>query len=80
MVLGLGLPIFMEKPVFHNLQDVEDILELIEKKKTLTYVGCNLRFLNCLRFIKDYVDKKDIRINEVNIYCGSYLPSANLCL
>jgi len=35
-------------------------------------VACNLRFLNCLRFTKTFITHK--RINEVNIYCGSYLP------
>ena len=44
---------------------------------TLTYVACNLRFLGCLRFIADRISSGTLpgRINEVNIYCGSSLPS-----
>jgi predicted dehydrogenase len=36
------------------------------------YVACNLRFLDSLVFIKKALSNE--RINEVNVYCGSYLP------
>lgn len=70
-LLHLNLPLFIEKPIFDTLEG-EDLLNSIAQKKIITYVGCNLRFLECLKFAKrSIVDK---RINEVNIYCGSYLP------
>ncbi len=70
-LLHLHIPLFIEKPLFHNLEG-EDVLSSISKKNTITYVACNLRFLGCLNFAKTFVQHK--KINEVNIYCGSYLP------
>src|SRR5690606_14944767 len=70
-LLPLGLPLFIEKPLFDKL-DGEFLLHAIKEKNLITYVACNLRFLDCLKFIKDFILGK--RINEVNIYCGSYLP------
>jgi predicted dehydrogenase len=68
-----GLPLFIEKPLHSNLE-IEKSLSLINKKNIITYVACNLRFLDCIRYVKTqspwFVDK----LNEVNVYCGSYLP------
>ena len=66
-----NIPLFIEKPLFSELGN-EQILKEIKNKNITTYVACNLRFLECLQFVKDFI--KDKRINEVNIYCGSYLP------
>ena len=70
--LILKKPIFVEKPVF-NSTEVQDTINQIKKNGIMTYVGCNLRFLDALKFLKDNI-KQAGRINEVNIYCGSYLP------
>ncbi|MBC8766919.1 Gfo/Idh/MocA family oxidoreductase [Arenibacter sp. BSSL-BM3] len=65
------IPLFIEKPLFSKL-GYEEVLQEIQNNKITTYVACNLRFLDCLKFTKNYIQGK--RINEVNIYCGSYLP------
>lgn len=65
------IPLFIEKPVFAGL-NLGCLLDDIIIKRIPTYVACNLRFLGCMRFVKDFIKNK--RINEVNIYCGSYLP------
>lgn len=65
------IPLFIEKPLFDKIKD-EAILIDIEEHKIPTYIACNLRFLDCLKFTKEFVKGK--RINEVNSYCGSYLP------
>jgi len=67
-------PLFIEKPLCSSL-DIEDLIQSVYSKGIKTYVACNLRFLDCIRFIKDMApltSKK--RLNEVNVYCGSYLP------
>jgi len=65
------VPLFIEKPVFDKL-DAETLLTDIRLNAIPTYVACNLRFLECIKFVKEFLRNK--RINEVNIYCGSYLP------
>lgn len=62
---GNDIPLFIEKPLFDRLHPLPDVSQL-------TYVACNLRFLGCLNFVKENLSGR--RINEVNMYCGSYLP------
>lgn len=61
----LGIPLFIEKPLFDQLSSPP-------KVNSLTYVACNLRFCECLEWVKQNIEGR--RINEVNAYCGSYLP------
>lgn len=69
------VPLFIEKPI-HSSLDIEEVVEKIKRKNTLNYVACNLRFLECIEFIKDVINLAQYgQLNEVNIYCGSYLPS-----
>jgi predicted dehydrogenase len=68
------IPLFIEKPAVHKLDKVGDLLNLISVKQLTTYVACNLRFHPCLEFLKNKLNKEKLRINEVNVYCGSYLP------
>lgn len=72
-LVELNIPLFIEKPLFHNLE-IESVIPTIKKNQIKTYVACNLRFLDSLNFIKNKVKKDDLFINEVNVYCGSYLP------
>ncbi|NCP84865.1 MAG: Gfo/Idh/MocA family oxidoreductase [Bacteroidetes bacterium] len=69
-----GIPLFIEKPAIHSLKNAEKLGDLIENKKVVTYVACNLRFHPCISFLKNKMDSEALRINEVNVYCGSYLP------
>lgn len=69
-----GIPLFIEKPAVHNLENVNKLIEIIEEKQLVTYVACNLRFHPCITFLKNKIDTECLRINELNVYCGSYLP------
>ncbi len=72
-LVALSIPLFIEKPLFNTVGEKEErLLEKIKKAGIPTYVACNLRFLDCLQFVKSELKGK--RINEINIYCGSYLP------
>lgn len=72
-VSSFNIPLFIEKPLFsHITTNSEQLVERIAKNKISTYVACNLRFLESLEFLKKTLD--NLRINEVNVYCGSYLP------
>jgi predicted dehydrogenase len=74
-VIDFKKPLFIEKPVFDSIINNEEIVRLIEQKNIKTYVGCNLRFHPALNFIKNYLNSDNSKINEVNVYCGSYLPN-----
>ncbi|MEN9907219.1 MAG: hypothetical protein RLZZ540_360 [Bacteroidota bacterium] len=69
-----SIPLFIEKPAVHSLENVDEILQLVSQNNTVTYVACNLRFHPCITFLKNKFDSEDLRINELNVYCGSYLP------
>lgn len=74
-LLPLKCPLFIEKPSVHELGGVDDLLALVNEAGVSTYIGCNLRFLECLSFFKDKVNEIGLsQINEVNVYAGSYLP------
>ena len=73
-LLKFNCPLFIEKPLYHKL-DIEDILIAVNKQNILTYVACNLRFLDSLLFVKNELEQNKRRINEINVYCGSFLPS-----
>lgn len=69
----LNIPLFIEKPLFGDVgEDESKLVDFYTDNLAVTYVACNLRFLSCLQEIK--IILKDKRINEVNVYCGSYLP------
>ncbi len=73
-ILHLNKPIFIEKPIFHNVKPNESLINIINTQNIRTYIACNLRFHPSLIFLKKYVAKYSLKIYEVNIYCGSYLP------
>ena len=70
----LGIPLFIEKPLVHSLQYIDELLKIINEKSLINYVACNLRFHPCIKFLKKELPLKKLQINEVNVYCGSYLP------
>lgn len=73
-LLKLNIPLFIEKPLFGDLNHRE-LVDKVKQSGIVNYVACNLRFLDCVQFMKDYVATHPKRvINEVNAYCGSYLP------
>ncbi len=69
-LLPLDIPLFIEKPLCSSLVNKEWVKKVDESR--ITYCACNLRFLDCLHQAKELVAGK--RVNEVNVYCGSYLP------
>lgn len=70
-LLEYNMPLFIEKPLHNKVVD-EKLTDLIKTKNIITYIACNLRFLHSLQEIKKIISQQ--RINEVNVYCGSFLP------
>ena len=74
-IIYLNKPIFIEKPIFDKIEENVDLVSLIQKNNIKTYIACNLRFHPSIKFLKNFIEKTSKKINEVNVYCGSYLPS-----
>ncbi len=74
-VINFNKPLFIEKPVFDSVINNDEIIRLIKEKNIKTYVACNLRFHPALIFLRDYLNSNNLKVNEVNVYCGSYLPN-----
>ena len=72
-LIEFGKPLFIEKPLFSKITiETKVLVDTILKRNLQTYVACNLRFLDSIIRIKHLIQSE--RINEVNVYCGSYLP------
>lgn len=70
-----AIPLFIEKPPLSGLIHADETAALIRQTSLLTYVACNLRFHPCIDFVKEFFSQRSQkRVNEVNVYCGSYLP------
>ncbi|WP_282629959.1 Gfo/Idh/MocA family protein [Empedobacter sedimenti] len=73
-LIQFSKPLFIEKPLFSEItKNSQDLVLEIEQKNIPTYIACNLRFLDSLTELKNMITNKII--NEVNAYCGSYLPN-----
>jgi predicted dehydrogenase len=75
MLLDYKIPLFIEKPATHKISGTETLIQTIKRHGTINYVACNLRFHPCIIYLKKILISNSRRINEVNVYSGSYLPS-----
>lgn len=67
--------LFIEKPIFHSLQNIEKLFSLMEKNNKICFVAFNYRFHPNLIKIKELLNKKQIgRILFARIQAGQYLP------
>ncbi len=70
-----GCHLFIEKPLSHDLEGIEELMKLVRVKKLITMVGCNMRFHPCLKFIKKYLIEGGLgRIYSINHEFGYFLP------
>ncbi len=71
----MGMHIFMEKPLSHNMDSVIKLKELIRRKKLKLLLGYNFRFLPALRYIKKSLLGRLLGdLYFARIEAGQYLP------
>ena len=73
-LLEHNIPMFVEKPALHSLEGIDKLVKSVKNSKLVNYVACNFRFHPCIEFLKNVLPKGNKKINEINVYCGSYLP------
>lgn len=75
LLTELGVNLFIEKPAVNEIGLLDELSVKINHHGIKTYVACNLRFHPCIIYLKNYLMQHcKMIINEVNVYCGSYLP------
>lgn len=72
-VQTLKIPIMIEKPLFVSLKQIKNFHDL-NLTSNLCYVACNYRFHPLIIFLKNFLKNNLFKINELNVYCGSFLP------
>jgi predicted dehydrogenase len=75
ILLTKKIPVVLEKPISNSLDSLTSFSERIIREQAFVYIACNLRFLPSLQFLKKFIEESNPVINEVNVYCGSFLPA-----
>jgi predicted dehydrogenase len=70
-----GCALFIEKPLSHNLENVDELISLVESRGLVAAVGYQMRFHPCLQRLHALVQEKKVgRILSVRAVVGEYLP------
>ncbi|OGC22618.1 hypothetical protein A3J90_07065 [candidate division WOR-1 bacterium RIFOXYC2_FULL_37_10] len=68
----LGMHLFIEKPLSHNLDDIDKLASVCRQKKMICYVAYCLRFHPVISKMKKLIENK--KIYHTRVVCSSYLP------
>lgn len=67
--------LFIEKPLSHSLEGVDELIEIVERKKLVGFVGYQFRFHPGLRWIKSLLEERRLgRLVAAHIVNGEFLP------
>jgi len=66
--------LFIEKPISHSLEKLDELEKEIKKRKLFTYVAYNLRFHPVITHLKNIADQSKKPI-YFSVKCSSYLPN-----
>lgn len=70
-----GTDLFIEKPLSHNLNDVDELIQVKEDSNVIIMVGYNLRFHSGLKEVKSRLEKGSIgKMYYIRAEVGQYLP------
>lgn len=70
-----GCHLFIEKPLSHTMQKVDELIQICTERNLTTLVGCNMRFHPGLKQVKSLL-QQDLIGNTVSaeFHIGQYLP------
>jgi len=67
--------LFVEKPLSHNTDGLEELQNEIERRGLISLIGCNMRFHPGPEKVKELLEANVIgKILFARVYTGSYLP------
>lgn len=70
-----GCHLFIEKPLSHSWQGVEELIALVEERRLVARVGFQYRYHPCLKSLKRILDEGGLGgIMAVSVQVGEYLP------
>lgn len=70
-----GCDLFIEKPLSHNFEQVDELIRLVESAGLKTAVGYQMRFHPCLQRLHALAQERKVgRILSVRAEVGEYLP------
>lgn len=70
-----GCHVFLEKPVAHDVTGVDELIDLLDRKKLTCFVGYQLRFHPAFQALQGILAAKAIgRIITARVLFGEYLP------
>lgn len=71
-VLKKRIPIFVEKPLASNLDEIKEIKDHDVSK---VLVGFDFRYDDVINLVKKFIDEGKLgKVLKANLYCGQYLP------
>lgn len=75
MALQKGCHVFIEKPISHALEGLDQLISIAEKERLVTMVGFNLRFDKGLGIVKKLLGQEAVgKIITTICVVGQYLP------
>jgi predicted dehydrogenase len=70
-----GCAVFIEKPLSHDLEQVDKLISMVDSRGLTGVVGYQMRFHPCLQRLHTLVQEKKVgRILSVRAVVGEYLP------
>ena len=70
-----GCHLFIEKPVSHTLDGLDDLLALVEEKSLFAHVGSNWKFHPAFKTMKKIINEGSLgKITGAQVIAGQWLP------
>lgn len=70
-----GCHLFIEKPLSNTPTGIKKLVDISKRKKLVTFVACNLRFLPAIRKVKKLLENRFLgKVHAIYLEYGKYLP------